>query len=111
MGKPEEIEEIEKREAPPSDAFDERGAVVLKPEPPRRGTFALLIPEKTCWNVAYEAGSIRLDFRPMTRSEKGDFYRQRRQAQAKREKLAKSGNKEEHQAGAEQQAAEENHEQ
>lgn len=50
---------------PPND----RGALVLAPEPARRGTFALLVPGNLCWEVSDFAGGFRLDFRPMTPAE------------------------------------------
>jgi hypothetical protein len=50
---------------PPND----RGALVLPPEPARRGTFALLVPGNVCWEVSDFAGGYRLDFRPMTPAE------------------------------------------
>lgn len=63
----------------------DRGAVVLKPEPARRGTFALLVPGDLCWEVTRDAGSVRLDFRPMTRAERRDEHeRTREDAQGRR---------------------------
>lgn len=63
----------------------DRGAVVLKPEPPRRGTFALLVPGELCWDVTRDAGVVRLDFRPMTRAERRDEHgRTRGDAQGRR---------------------------
>ena len=44
---------------------DDRGAVVLQPEPPARGTFALLIPSDMSWQASSFGGALRLDFRPM----------------------------------------------
>jgi hypothetical protein len=44
---------------------DDRGAVVLQPEPPARGTFALLIPGDMSWQASSFGGALRLDFRPM----------------------------------------------
>lgn len=55
------------------------GAVVLKPEPPRRGTFTLLLPGDMCWGVTTDAGIVRLDFRPMTRAEKAEAARRPRE--------------------------------
>ena len=57
----------------------DQGAVVLKPEPPRRGTFTLLIPEGLTWDESHEAGIIRLDFRPRTREEKSRWARGRQE--------------------------------
>jgi len=63
----------------------DRGAVVLKPEPPRRGTFALLVPGDLCWDVTRDAGIVRLDFRPMTRAERSvEHGRTRDDAQGRR---------------------------
>jgi len=53
-----------------SPELTDRGAVVLKPEPPRRGTFTLLLPGNITWDEERDGGSTRLDFRPMTRAEK-----------------------------------------
>ena len=55
----------------------DQGAVVLQPEPPKRGTFALLLPGDMSWDVRRNGGIVRIDFRPMTRSEKVE--RQRRE--------------------------------
>jgi len=62
-----------------ADGPRDQGAVVLKPEPPRRGTFALLIPEGVTWDESREAGIIRLDFRPTTREEKSRRARGRQE--------------------------------
>ena len=51
--------------------YGDRGAVVLRPDPPRRGAFALLVRDDVCWEVKREGGGVvRLDFRPMTLAEK-----------------------------------------
>ena len=55
----------------------DRGAVVLKPVPPRKGTFSLLIPGDLGWEVTREAGYVRIDFRPLTRTEKRSAYAER----------------------------------
>ncbi|MCB9705161.1 MAG: hypothetical protein H6711_25015 [Myxococcales bacterium] len=51
------------------ESNDDRGALVLPPEPAKRGTFALLVPGNVCWTVSDFAGGYRLDFRPMTPAE------------------------------------------
>lgn len=45
---------------------DDRGALVLPPEPVARGAFALLVPGNMRWTVSEFAGGFRLDFLPMT---------------------------------------------
>ena len=52
------------------DDSDERGAVVLAPEPVARGCFALLVPGNMKWEVSDFAGGYRLDFRPMRPAER-----------------------------------------
>jgi len=66
----EETKKTPRAERVESPEFAERGAVVLKPEPPRRGTFTLLLPGNITWDEERDAGITRLDFRPMTRAEK-----------------------------------------
>ncbi len=51
------------------DPGSDRGALVLPPEPVRRGTFALLVPGNIKWEVTDFAGGYRIDFRPMTPAE------------------------------------------
>lgn len=67
----------------------DRGAVVLKPEPPRRGTFALLVPGDLCWDVMRDAGIVRLDFRPMTRAERREEHERTREDAQGRQGLAR----------------------
>ena len=67
----------------------DRGAVVLKPEPPRRGTFALLVPGDLGWDVRRDAGVVRFDFRPMTRRERREAYRGRMQDHGQGRELAR----------------------
>jgi hypothetical protein len=52
------------------DLRDERGAIVLAPQPVRRGCFAVLVPADMKWEVRGVAGGYRLDFRPMTPEER-----------------------------------------
>jgi hypothetical protein len=52
------------------DEMGGAGAVVLQPEAPKRGTFALLIPADVCWETTVLGGTVRLDFRPRTRVER-----------------------------------------
>ena len=52
------------------DEMGGAGAVVLQPEVPKRGTFALLIPADVCWETTVNGGTVRLDFRPRTLAEK-----------------------------------------
>ena len=64
------------------DLRDERGAIVLAPQPVRRGCFAVLVPAGMKWEgrhcdgrlpggrVRGVAGGYRLDFRPMTPEER-----------------------------------------
>lgn len=57
---------------------DSRGAVLVGPTPPKRGTFAVLVPVDTCVEMEETGGMIRLDFRPRTLREKKDLWRGRR---------------------------------
>ena len=54
---------------------EEYGAVLVQPEPPKRGTFALLIPADMCWEAKESGGMVRLDFRPRTLAEKAEQLR------------------------------------
>jgi len=47
---------------------DDRGALVLPPEPVARGAFALLVPGNMRWTVSEFAGGFRLDFSARSRS-------------------------------------------
>jgi hypothetical protein len=62
-----------------NDLKDERGAVVLAPQPVKRGCFALLVPDDMKWEVRGVAGGYRLDFRPMTPRERARRLREWRQ--------------------------------
>ena len=81
----EENEKIEGVERTETTEPGDRGAVVLQPEPPRRGTFVLLLPDTMSWDLTREGGSIRLYFRPMTRPEKREAHRERMGAEQRRE--------------------------
>lgn len=52
------------------------GAILVQPDPPRRGTFTLLIPADMCWETTPLAGGLRLDFRPRTAEEQREAARQ-----------------------------------
>jgi hypothetical protein len=52
------------------DDSEDRGALVLSPKAPADGTFSLLVPGDTHWEVSYFHGAIRLDFRPRSREER-----------------------------------------
>lgn len=56
---------------------DDRGAVVLQPEPPARGTFALLIPSNMAWQASSFGGAVRLDFWPMRPKERASRVREK----------------------------------
>jgi hypothetical protein len=43
---------------------DERGALILRPETPRRGRFSLVISDSFCFEVSESGDTVRLDFRP-----------------------------------------------
>ena len=51
------------------------GAVVLEPEPPRRGTFSLLLPIEMKWEARENGGVVRLDFRPRTAQEMAQLWK------------------------------------
>jgi len=58
------------------ESYD-HGAVVIGPEPVRRGCFAVLVPENMKWEVCDFAGGYRLDFRPMRPAERVKWLRER----------------------------------
>lgn len=49
-----------------SDESDMRGAVVMQPRTPPRGSFSLLLPPNMVWEEHPVTGGIRLDFRIAT---------------------------------------------
>jgi hypothetical protein len=49
-----------------NDDSDTRGAVVMQPRTPPRGSFSLLLPPNMVWEEQSVAGGIRLDFRIAT---------------------------------------------
>lgn len=49
-----------------NDDLDTRGAVVVQPRVPPRGSFSLLLPPNMVWEEHPVAGGIRLDFRIAT---------------------------------------------
>ncbi|PCC68181.1 hypothetical protein SAMN02745121_09065 [Nannocystis exedens] len=49
-----------------NDDSDTRGAVVVQPRTPPRGSFSLLLPPNMVWEEHPVAGGIRLDFRIAT---------------------------------------------
>ena len=49
-----------------NDDTDTRGAVVMQPRTPPRGSFSLLLPSNMVWEEQPVAGGIRLDFRIAT---------------------------------------------
>ncbi|WP_170136055.1 hypothetical protein [Nannocystis exedens] len=48
-----------------------------QPEPPARGTFALLIPSNMSWQASSFGGALRLDFRPMRPRERASRVREK----------------------------------
>ena len=46
-----------------NDDMDTRGAIVVHPRVPPRGSFSLLLPPNMVWEEHPVAGGIRLDFR------------------------------------------------
>ncbi len=56
---------------------DDRGALVLPPEPVARGAFALLVPGNMRWKVSEFAGGFRLDFLPLTPKDRARRRRNR----------------------------------
>lgn len=53
----------------------DQGAVIIEPEPPRRGTFSLLLPIEMTWEQRENGGAIRLDFRPRTPKEMAALWK------------------------------------
>ena len=58
------------------DLNEERGAVVLAPQPVMRGCFAVLVPDDMKWEARGVPGGYRLDFRPMTPEERARRLRE-----------------------------------
>ena len=56
---------------------DERGALVLRPEWPRRGGFTLLFSDTFCFEVSESDGTVRLDFRRRTLRERAALWRKK----------------------------------
>jgi hypothetical protein len=56
---------------------DERGALVLRPETPRRGRFTLLFSDAFCFEVSESDGTVRLDFRRRTLRERAALWRKK----------------------------------
>lgn len=56
---------------------DERGALVLRPEPPSRGRFSLLVSDRFCFEVTEQGDMMRLDFRPRTLRERVELWRRK----------------------------------
>ncbi|MFZ6181051.1 hypothetical protein [Nannocystis pusilla] len=50
---------------------------MLQPEPPARGTFALLIPSNMAWQASSFGGALRLDFRPLRPRERASRVREK----------------------------------
>ncbi|MCB9610597.1 MAG: hypothetical protein H6716_28670 [Polyangiaceae bacterium] len=58
-----------------TDEEDKYGAVVIEPEPPRRGTFTLIVPIEMTWESRENGGAVRLDFRPRTPLEMAQLWK------------------------------------
>jgi len=56
---------------------DERGALVLRPEVPRRGRFSLVISDSFCFEVTESGDTVRLDFRRRTLRERVELWRRK----------------------------------
>lgn len=56
---------------------DERGALVLRPDAPRRGRFTLLLSDSFCFEVSESGDTVRLDFRPRTLRERVALWRRK----------------------------------
>jgi hypothetical protein len=56
---------------------EERGALVLRPETPRRGRFSLVISDSFCFQVTECGDTVRLDFRPRTIRERVELWRRK----------------------------------
>ena len=44
------------------------GALLVEPEPPKRGTFVLLLPENFTWGAKRRNGAVRITFREITKT-------------------------------------------
>jgi hypothetical protein len=44
------------------------GALLVEPEPPKPGTFVLLLPENFTWGSKRRNGAIRITFREITKT-------------------------------------------
>ncbi len=56
---------------------DERGALVLRPDSPRRGRFTLLVSDSFCFEVRESGDMLRLDFRRRTIRERVALWRRK----------------------------------
>ncbi len=59
------------------DDVDERGALVLRPDSPRRGRFTLLFSDAFCFEVTESSDMVRLDFRRRTLRERAALWRKK----------------------------------
>lgn len=56
---------------------DERGALVLRPDAPRRGRFTLLVSDSFCFEITESGGTVRLEFRRRTIRERVALWRRK----------------------------------
>lgn len=56
---------------------DERGALVLRPDVPRRGRFTLLVSDSFGFEITESGDTVRLDFRPRTIRERVALWRRK----------------------------------
>ncbi|MFY0535228.1 hypothetical protein [Nannocystis pusilla] len=57
--------------------LDDRGALIVGPEMPRRGRFALLVSDSFWIDITEIGDTVRLDFRPRTIRERVELWRRK----------------------------------
>jgi hypothetical protein len=57
--------------------LEERGALLVGPEMPRRGRFTLLVSDSFLVEVTESGDTVRLDFRPRTIRERVELWRRK----------------------------------
>jgi hypothetical protein len=57
--------------------LDDRGALIVGPEMPRRGRFTLLVSDSFWLDVTEIGDTVRFDFRPRTLRERVELWRRK----------------------------------
>jgi hypothetical protein len=60
------------------EKLDDRGALLVETETPRRGRFTLLVSDAFCVEITESVDTLRLDFRPRTLRERVELWRKKR---------------------------------